>query len=429
MFLHNLTEFLFRAIYYLWFIPHVASGVFLYLLYRAFVYVKPRKRWRFLVLLTLGFSSGMVIWVGDNNLLFTLPVFCILCVYPTQGDLLGRIAVALVFFCNIMSICAILDTYLAFLCEDPMYGFLKTFLRPIWFGGMMFLLRKRLPENPPQLPHRLWRLVLGLSAMPLCSLAASVLLGSRYYKGSTAYILSMNMGLVILPFVFLTSVILMFTIVVLANHARLEQQERLSSLREIYYQGMRREEQQVRRMRHDMRNHLAAIRGLIMQGETDHALDYIDEIAGTDGLKVSRRFCENETANAVLAAKWDAIERTGLKGDFKVSLPSALPIADTDLAALLGNALDNAIEAAVKTPDKHITVRCRTDKGLFMLKVINSAPAPSTANLATSKADKTSHGFGIPGMREIAERYKGTLETVRQNGQFELAACLQINLT
>ena len=47
-------------------------------------------------------------------------------------------------------------------------------------------------------------------------------------------------------------------------------------------------------------------------------------------------------------------------------------VDDTDLCALLGNALDNAMEAAAKAGDKKIFMRCRADKGMLMLKVRNA---------------------------------------------------------
>src|SRR5699024_847972 len=107
--------------------------------------------------------------------------------------------------------------------------------------------------------------------------------------------------------------------------------------------------------------------------------------------------------NVVLAAKAEVMERAGIAADFAVSLPKELPVADTDLAALLGNALDNAIEGVEGAAEKRIALRCRVDKGLFMLRVENPVGAAIHPDLATTKADKSAHGFGIPGMREIAE--------------------------
>lgn len=58
-----------------WVFPLMVSSVCLYKTVSAFLNLKSRRRWRIMLLLLLGGTTGMVIWVGDNNLLFTLPVF------------------------------------------------------------------------------------------------------------------------------------------------------------------------------------------------------------------------------------------------------------------------------------------------------------------------------------------------------------------
>ena len=189
---------------------------------------------------------------------------------------------------------------------------------------------------------------------------------------------------------------------------------------------MQREQRQLRTLRHDLRNHLTVVLGLLEQGEAERAEGYIQELSGSPALGRSLRLCENETANAVLAAKLQTMEQTGLTGRFSVTLPQVLPIAAPDLCALLGNALDNAMEAAEQAQDKEIDLRCRVEKGLFMLRVENAVEAPLDPALPTTKADKSAHGFGLAGMREIAQRYGGSLETRAQGGRFELVACLPV---
>ena len=117
----------------------------------------------------------------------------------------------------------------------------------------------------------------------------------------------------------------------------------------------------------------------------------------------------------------------GLEADFAVSLPKELPLDAVDLCALLGNALDNAQEAALQTCDHRVLLRCRTEKGLFMLRVVNAFQGPLPPDLVTSKEDKSAHGFGVPGMREIAERYGGALDIRASGGQFELIASLPLS--
>ena len=408
-----------------YFLTVAASGFFLYKLCAPFVRPRKGRFWKVLLFLLLAGSSGMVIWIGDPNLLYTLPVFFALFFLSTRGDRVGRLAVCIIFFCLEMSVCAFLDSYVERI-NDLFYDMLVRLARPLVFGPLWLLLRRRLPREPVTLSRRLWKLVLGLAAMPLCALIAVVLLTFRRYESAEVYAVAMNQGMVVLPFVFLTSLVLLFAILILADHERLEQAERLTGLREVYYQGLRQQETQVRRLRHDLRNHLTAVRGLLEQGDEQGAIRYLDQMAGSPALRGTRRLCENEAANAVLTAKAEAMEREETVADFAVSLPRDLPVADVDLCALLGNALDNALEGTRGGADRRITIRCKADKGLFMLRVENTLGGEVKPDLATTKADKAAHGFGIPGMRGIAERYGGTLGAGGRDDRFELVVCLPL---
>ena len=411
-------------IYGLWLVDILANGFFLYQLCRPFIAFRKGRFWKVLFLLTFAGSSGMVIWIGDPNLLYTLPVYFGLFLLCTRGDLVGRLAVCIIFFCLEMSVCALLDSYVQVLDRPQLYALLVLLLRTAIFGVLWLWLRHQFPAQQVRLSRRLWQMVLALAAMPLCALIAVVLLTFQKYESDAVSALALNQGLAVLPFVLVTSIVLLFAVLILADHERLEQRSRLAGLREVYYQGLRQQERQVRQLRHDLRNHLTVVQGLLEKGDAQGAAGYLDQLSGSPALRGGRRFCENETANVVLAAKAEIMERSGITADFAVSLPRELPVADTDLAALLGNALDNAIEGVEGTGEKRITLRCRVDKGLLMLRVENPVGTEINPDLATTKADKSAHGFGIPGMREIAERYHGTLEVGVADNQFTLVVCL-----
>lgn len=409
--------------YGLWWIDILANGFFLYHLCRPFITFRKGRLWKTLFLLTLAISSGMVIWIGDPNLLYTLPIYFLLFFLCTRGDWVGRLTVCIVFFCLEMSVCALLDTYVQVVDTDRLYDLLVRLLRTAIFGALWLLLRRRFPAEQAHLSRRLWQVVLGLAAMPLCALIAVVLLTFQKYESAAVNTLALNQGLVVLPFVLVTSLVLLFAILILADHERLEQSSRLAGLREVYYNGLQQQEKQVRQLRHDMRNHLTVVQGLLEKGNIQGAIGYLDEMAGSPALQGIKRFCDNETANVVLTAKAEAMDRAGIAADFAVSLSKELLVTDTDLAALLGNALDNAIEGVESAEEKKITLRCKVDKGLLMLRVENPVGRLVNSDLSTTKADKTSHGFGLIGMKEIAERYGGTLNAGVKDGKFELVVC------
>lgn len=406
----------------------LVSGGYLYLLFVRLTALRPGRFSRLTVFLLMTGSSGMVIWVGDNNLLFTLPVFFALCYACTTGNRLGRLVVIAMFFCLLMSLSALADTYFERHAAPRLEDLVPSVLRAAVWGVVWIVGRRRLPEEPPALPGRLWGLLLGLMVAPFCSLLSVVLLSSQHESEAIRQ-MSLVLGITVLPFVFLSSLSLLVAITVLSRHEALERGSQMAAMREVYYEGLQRQQTQVRQLRHDLRNHLAVVRGLVEQGDGERAMGYLDQIAGSPALRGAKRLCENEAANVVLTSKAEAMRREGLEGDFSVTLPKDLPVADIDLCALLGNALDNAMEGARRAEEKRVTVRCRADRGLFMLRVENAVAGPlrqEDGTFRTTKANQAAHGFGLTGMREIAERYGGSLDVRTAENHFELVACLPL---
>lgn len=414
----------------LWLVLYAVNTLLLYQIFRRFASVKKQWYWHLVLVFTIYWTSAAIIWVGDENLLYVLPAFLASVMLCTRGNVLGRLTVSIIFVCIIMSVNALIDTFLGWRGLGHFidyYDTLTRLCRPVVWFAVWLILKDRFPDEPPRLPQRLWRVVFGLALMPLCSLVSIVLLTMDFiYISDEFRSLPLRLAAVVLPVVFVTSLVLLFAVMILSDHEALEEASRMANLRKVYYDGLQREQQQVRTLRHDMRNHLTVVLGLLDQRELQKAEDYLRELSASPAITGGRQLCENEVANVVLSAKLEDMDRAGLTGDFSVSLPETLAIADNDLCALLGNALDNAIEAAQKTDDRRIILRCRAEKGMFMLRVENAVPDDLAPDLTTTKADKSMHGFGLAGMREIARRYDGSLETRVEFGRFELVAALPL---
>ena len=142
-------------LYFGYFLTVAASGFFLYRLCTPFVRLRRGRFWKALLFLTLAGTSGMVIWIGDPNLLYTLPVFLALFFLSTRGDRVGRLAVCMILFCLEMSVCALLDTYVERINRDALYDVLVRMARPLVFGPLWLLLRRRLPRETVALSRRL----------------------------------------------------------------------------------------------------------------------------------------------------------------------------------------------------------------------------------------------------------------------------------
>ena len=197
----------------------------------------------------------MIVWVGDNNLLLTLPFYFVLLFFCTQGDWQARLVVPACLFCIAMSLNALIDS--ASRLYSP-HDFVSTLLRCLaWL--LLYLVARRFfgrPASSLSLSPRLWWIALGLTVAPLSALITVVLV-----NGYNDTQVGLVQAALILPFVLLSALAILFSLVQLSRQWALEQEHQLASMREVYYQGIQREQQQVRRLRHDMANHWTALCG------------------------------------------------------------------------------------------------------------------------------------------------------------------------
>lgn len=161
---------------------------------------------------------------------------------------------------------------------------------------------------------------------------------------------------------------------------------------------------------HESRSRLALISHYLDQGEQGKLRAYLDELLQPTG-GASHQYTGNPLVDAVLTDALARAEREGTAVELDTPpLPSALPYEDEDLTSLLLNLLDNALEANARLPegeDRWVLLRMEREGGGLRLTCINAASAPEGA--ATSKADPSAHGFGLPLLRRIAGAYGGTV--------------------
>ena len=404
------------------------TGVFL--MKAAALILPMKKKWYHTVaaFLLLSGTCRLPSWIGDENTAFLLLFFIAVFLWCYEGTRLARIVTSITVYLLVAPLNMILDTVNRisqnWVLEEAVGCTIKTGVAFLIFLFTRGLSRK---EGRPKLPERLWALCLLLGIAPLFTALSFPLWNGLAHRTISEG--QLRIAYTVLPFVTLSAVALLIAIFVLSRQTELEEKNRLSGMRELYYESLRSQQAQVRTLRHDMRNHLAAVSAMLSGGETKRAQEYLDRLTYSPALGTPRALCENEIANIVLSGKLEEMDKLGLEADFLVTVPQKLSVNDADLCALLGNALDNAIEAAQRAEDKKLTLRLRADHGMLMLRVENAFSGElieENGRLSTTKADKTAHGFGIAGMEEIARRLGGSLEAKAENGRFELVACLPL---
>lgn len=188
-----------------------------------------------------------------------------------------------------------------------------------------------------------------------------------------------------------------------------------------YAETVRSQYQEIRQIRHDIKQHLDAVSGLQLEGKIEAAQKYISNISS--GLERIEMFMDvgSDFVNAILNSKLSIAKSKGIEVLCNSSSEVG-GISEYDLCNLIGNMLDNAIEAAEKPGDNAVVeVSIRSDKYKLMITVANSILQPvlnSNSNLKTTKKETELHGFGVKSIKTIAERYGGSADFYEEDLTF-----------
>ena len=202
--------------------------------------------------------------------------------------------------------------------------------------------------------------------------------------------------------------------------SRIILEKQVSSLQE-HMGEMERVYSGIRGMRHDMKNTISLIMQLAA-GKEEELKAYLEELNETMDRLEFRFKTGNTVVDTLLNMKYHEIASTvpDLRMDVEgLQFPEKLFIQSYDIGIVIGNALDNAIEAClkVKEPDAEAFIRISSfqKRELFFLKVENSFDGkvvrkPQNEFSVTDKADRENHRIGLANIKSTTEKYQGTMD-------------------
>lgn len=178
-----------------------------------------------------------------------------------------------------------------------------------------------------------------------------------------------------------------------------------------YFRDYKKNQSDLVRFRHDWRNHMLVLQGLLDQGQYEKAQAYFHTISEKSGIAAGKVLTGNEVADILLNAKEQQMEQNRIALHIHGSLEGLARLEVSDCSILLANLLDNAIEANEKyTGERYIEIQAVEMPGTLIISIENPIAEPvqrKGGQLLTSKADKDRHGIGTQNVREIVERYGG----------------------
>ena len=321
----------------------IITGSLPFLFLKKLIWIRKSKMRMAILVLMCGILIWLPCYVGDiTNLPLMFLTFAAAVFFCCEGTSRQKLAAAVLTAGPSFSVNVLTDNYfLEFnrMRSVPLPGYWE--IRLGYWAVMWLLARKLLAGRRQDFPGKFWNLLILLSAPVFGMLGALVIFSDQEIVNAWR-----DISISVLCMLYWIGMIL--TVHVLGQQQELERKEHFYQLRQQYYNAMERQQKEVRRLRHDMKNHLTALSGL--SGEEGKA--YLMELLNAPALSTGRTYCENRTASVVLSAKADQALEQETEFAVHAMIPESIPVDPMDLCALLGNVLDNALEAAARMPQR-----------------------------------------------------------------------------
>lgn len=185
----------------------------------------------------------------------------------------------------------------------------------------------------------------------------------------------------------------------------------------------------MRGWRHDNHNHLQVMKAELAAGQLVELSAYLDELeADLDRVDTYVK-SGNLMVDAILNSKLSLAERDGVAVTCKARVPDALTVDDVDLCVILGNLLDNAIEACAALPadGRWLRVYVAARGSQLYASIQNSAVEDPSFNQRNYISEKRgNHGLGMKRVAAVVEKYEGFLNLANELGVFAAEVSLPL---
>ncbi len=237
----------------------------------------------------------------------------------------------------------------------------------------------------------------------------------------------------LIKFILICFVCVIATVILTILCLKQKYEKRLSDFQDSVLKKQRDEVQNIyqtmRAWRHDYHNHIQSIKAMLAMGKKEELSEYLDNLEkDLDSIDIAIR-TGNVGLDAILSSKVSIARKNNIEVNCTAKVPQTLKITDVHLCAIVGNLMDNAIEACEKISDKPRFIRIYI--GLFKSQLYisisnstNEKHRKRISELVTSKLGE--HGFGLRRIDKIAEKYEGFVNRKNEPGIFATEVMLPL---
>ena len=395
--------------------------------------LQPRFHFRLHRLVIAAIMAAIIILPGlhlppEQRVLLSAAAYLVMPLICYRGSLAAHLLtyvlwVVLLPCAEMLCVCLAPALGLALVDIPPVDQLLLEALTAMLAWTLFLLLRSAMHIIEDRMNRKLWG-KLALTALPM-GLTTLVLTFTSYTQRNitigpwfSRHLCTVSSLAIFLP---LFSILCLFSLIHQLNgtiresdEARLMEQQARSELRQV--QSALESASQFRQLRHDIANHLLAIDALGQKGEYERQHEYLTSLNAAFAQTRAQSYCGHPLIDSLLDAKQQRMQKSDIEVVWHLHpAPEELEVSDLDLCALVGNLLDNAIEACERLDageKRRIEISLRIVERALLLRVQNScrgAHALSQRMDSHSQKRNGPGGTGLKSMRRIVKNHGGEL--------------------
>ena len=197
-------------------------------------------------------------------------------------------------------------------------------------------------------------------------------------------------------------------------------------MKQTYYHDRMNDEERVRSIYHDMKNHLLVLERQTSSKETTRM---VEKLQREVEMYEDYAHTGNDILDIILKEKSELARKKHIGFSVTADLDGINFMEPLDISTIFGNSLDNAIEAGEKLPEGQGVILMKAGRVQNFLSILieNNCEEDSRPDRKrTTKKDEFLHGYGISNMKNAVAKYKGQLITKCENGNFTLKILIPI---
>ncbi len=215
-----------------------------------------------------------------------------------------------------------------------------------------------------------------------------------------------------------------------ADNDRLKEQETQMMIKQKQFETLQERIEEARTAKHDMRQHLHMISAFVEDEKYDELKAYINSFRKSIPENITISYCDHYGMNALLQYFAGLARENGIAFSANMDLPAEIGIANDVLAVLIGNLLENAVQACEKEQKPVIRIRSQMQGNSVFFKIVNTFTGkvkPSSDGLYLSTKHE-GRGIGLRSVRAIVDDHNGILKITQEDGLFCVSLLVDVKI-